>query len=140
MIEAFSRSRKPTLPISWLREMAMSGTASRRISAARSSISGVTGEKTEVMAAVFRPRSRTVAATSINPFSSRGAMVRPSNSCPPRSMKVWRPSVSAKSFGQSVSGGRPLVAGRPRRMAATSSRRLRSTTALVKWVVPIITA
>ncbi len=47
---------------------------------------------------------------------------------------AWR-----KSSGQSTIGGRTLVAGKPSRTAATGVSRRRSTIALVKCVVPIIT-
>lgn len=140
MMVAFSRSRKPTRPISFDSDTVRSGTSFLRISAARSSIALVTGENTEVTAAVLSPRARIPAVMRINSFSSSGAISRLSNSWPPRTMNVCRPSVVARSSGQSTIGGRPRVAGRPRRTAATSSSRLRSTTALVKCVVPIITA
>src|SRR5690348_10397272 len=45
-----------------------------------------------------------------------------------------------KRCGQSTIGGSAWVAGSPRRIAAVGIRRLASTTALVKCVVPIITA
>ena len=48
-------------------------------------------------------------------------------------------ATSARSSGQSTKGGKAAVAGKPRRIAAVGSNRRRSTTALVKCVVPIIT-
>ena len=47
--------------------------------------------------------------------------------------------MSRRSSGQSTIGGKQTVAGKPRRIQAVGVRCLRSTTAFVKWVVPIIT-
>lgn len=81
MTEAFSRSRKPTRPISWLSEKATSGASFRRISAARNSISGVTGEKTDVMDAARNPRRLISPPMRTSSASSSGAMARPSIYC-----------------------------------------------------------
>ena len=45
-----------------------------------------------------------------------------------------------RSSGQSTIGGSAAVAGKPSRTAAVGARSRRCTTALVKCVVPIITA
>ena len=50
-----------------------------------------------------------------------------------------RPIAARMSSGQSTMGGNNRAAGSAILMIPTSSRRLRSTKALVKWVVPIIT-
>jgi hypothetical protein len=47
---------------------------------------------------------------------------------------------AVSSAGQSMSGGSASVAGRPRRRAAVGASRFACTRALMKWVVPIITA
>ena len=47
---------------------------------------------------------------------------------------------SFNSSGQSTRGGRSWVAGRDKRMTAVGDRLRRSSRALVKWVVPTITA
>ena len=49
------------------------------------------------------------------------------------------PIALLRSSGQSTIGGSEAVAGSPRRTAAVGARSRRCTTALVKWVVPIIT-
>ncbi len=58
---------------------------------------------------------------------------------PPASPPRARTS-SARSSGQSTKGGSEAPEGRPMRTAATRPRSRRWTTALVKWVVPIIAA
>ena len=53
--------------------------------------------------------------------------------------RTCRARGAARSFGQSTKGGSEAPDGRPMRIAATRVRSRRCTTALVKWVVPIIT-
>ena len=83
---AFSRSRKPMRPISCESESRMPGTSSATMAAARCSISAVTGENTELIAAAVMFFCLSSRATLRTPISSSGAISRPSNSLPPRSM------------------------------------------------------
>jgi hypothetical protein len=71
---------------------------------------------------------------------SKGTRGRPSNSWPPSSITTSARTSSARSAGQSTKGGSEAPEGRPMRTAATRPRSRRCTTALVKWVVPIIAA
>ena len=67
-------------------------------------------------------------------------MGRPSTSCPPSTKNTSARTTWARSAGQSIKGTSDALAGKPIRIAATFVRLRRSATALVKWVVPIITA
>src|SRR5690606_19248198 len=60
-------------------------------------------------------------------------------SLPPWTMWAWLPTASRMSAGQSIIGGIDSAAGRASRTMAVGARWRRSMTALVKWVVPIIT-
>src|SRR5689334_17660852 len=73
------------------------------------------------------------------PASLKGAIGRPSYSCPPSSMNTAPRTCSARSGGQSQNGGSEALAGNPIRTAATRARSRRCTTALMKWVVPMTT-
>ena len=55
-------------------------------------------------------------------------------------MKTSPRTRRARSSGQSTKGGSEALAGNPIRIAATGTRSRRWTTALVKCVVPIMTA
>ncbi len=72
--------------------------------------------------------------------TATGAISRPSNSKPPLTMWVSARSAAAMSSGQPESGGSDCVAGSARRSTPTRASDRRSTIALVKCVVPIITA
>ena len=137
---AFSRSRSPTRPISRDSDTETPGIASRKTSAAADSMSPSTGEKTEVMATDETPALLTSAATRRSSPTWRADISRPSNSCPPRHTYTWLPSALRRLSGQSTMGGTDRVAGAPRRTAAVGAICRASTTAFVKWVVPIITA
>src|SRR5712671_2525731 len=54
-------------------------------------------------------------------------------------MKTAPRTRSARSAGQSQKGGNEALAGNPIRTAATRARSRRCTTALTKWVVPMMT-
>ena len=112
----------------------------RTISAASTSHSVVSGEKSAVMPTDWMPASRIFIAASRTASRSSGTSGRPSYSWPPSTMKVIGSTDSRRSSGQSTIGGSEAPAGMAMRIAATRSSRARSTTALVKWVVPIITA
>ena len=137
---AFSRSSRPMRPSSCESVTATSGSSSRRIVAARVSHSALRGEKTEAMATEVMPAARIRRAASRMPVSSNGTIGRPSYSWPPSSMTTSPRTRAARSSGQSTKGGSEALAGRPIRMAATRVRSRRWTTALVKCVVPIMTA
>ena len=137
---AFSRSSSPMRPSSCDSVTAASGHSSRRIAAARVSHSALSGEKTAAIATDVMPAARMRRAASRMPASSSGTIGRPSYSWPPSSMTTSPRTRAARSSGQSTKGGSEALAGRPMRTAATRVRSRRWTTALVKWVVPIITA
>ena len=108
--------------------------------AASISCCGLTGENTPDTATARTPSRRIPSSASRIPPASRGEISRPSNSWPPRTRKVRAPSASRSSAGQSTSGGSDSVAGSARRSTAVGARRFRSSRALVRWVVPTITA
>ncbi len=137
---AFSRSSRPMRPSSCESVTAASGSSSRRIAAARVSHSALRGEKTEAMPTEVMPAARIRRAASRMPVSSKGTIGRPSYSWPPSSMTTSPRTRAARSSGQSTKGGSEALAGRPIRIAATRVRSRRCTTALVKCVVPIMTA
>ncbi len=138
---AFSRSSRPMRPSRCERVTATSGHSSRRIAAASSSHEAFSGEKTAATATermpgvADPPRGRAHArARRTARAGGRRTRGRPRASPP-------RPRTSAaRSSGQSTKGGSDAPEGRPMRTAATRPRSRRWTTALVKWVVPIITA
>ena len=140
MTVAFSRSSRPTRPISWDSETASPGRRSRRISAARSSVSAVSGLKIEVTAAEVTPAAPRASATLASSSGSNGEISRPSNSWPPWHRKTCPPIASTRACGQPDNGGTPAEAGSPSRIAAVRANPRACTTALVKWVVPIATA
>jgi hypothetical protein len=82
-IVAFSRSSRPIRPISWESEIGTPGSSAARISAARSSNSMFTGEKTEETATERMPRARMSSAVRRSSSGSSSEMSRPSNSWPP---------------------------------------------------------
>src|SRR5438094_130012 len=136
----FSRSRSPMRPRRCESVTAVSGHSSARIAAACSSQDGSSGENTEATATEVTPASRKRRAAARMPAASNGTIGRPSYSWPPSSMTTSPRTSSARSSGQSTNGGSDALAGRPMRTAATRVRPRRWTTALVKWVVPIMTA
>src|SRR3990172_6198964 len=79
-------------------------------------------------------------AAARTPAVSRGTRGRPSYSWPPSSMKTSQRTIAPRSSGQSTNGSSEALAGSPIRIAATGVRSRRCTTALVKCVVPIMTA
>src|SRR5712691_583635 len=137
-IVAFSRSSRPTEPISWLSETCTSPSSRLTTPAASSSCRGETGANTLVIAtasaaAPTSPRNRATASPS------NGDRSRPSNSMPP-STTVWpTETASARSGGHSNIGLMLWVAGPPILITATRRSLLRSRTALVACVVPSIT-
>ena len=135
---AFSRSSRLTLPISLEMEMGKSSpSTSRMMAAARVSWLASTGENTLVMATLSHSPF-TWFAMRRSSSSSRGAISRPSNSCPPPTRNHWSLIAARSSAGQSIIGLMARVAGAPMRITATRSRRLRSTMAFVQCVVPSI--
>ena len=136
---AFSRSSSPTRPKLWESVNFISGLTSRRISAARSSHSEVSGEKTATMATESIPSSWNLLAAWRISDSFRGMKGRPSYSCPPSTIMTLPRTWSAKSFGQSANGGSAAPLGSPIRSAPMCSRSRRWTTAFVKCVVPMTT-
>ena len=66
---------------------------------------------------------------------SKGANSLPSYSKPPPTMTLST-AIFFRSSAQSTMGGMPTVAGAPMRMTPMGARFLRSTMALVHWVVP----
>ena len=119
---------------------AVSGHSSARIAAACSSQDGSSGENTEATATEVTPASRKRRAAARMPAASNGTIGRPSYSWPPSSMTTSPRTSSARSSGQSTKGGSDALAGSPIRTAAMRVRPRRWTTALVKCVVPIMTA
>src|SRR5215471_7527043 len=135
---AFSRSSRPIEPISWLSETSMSPSSRLTTSAASSSCRGETGANTLVIAtasAVPAVSPRNLATAS----ASKGDRSRPSNSMPPSTITAPAETTSVRSPGQPNIGRTLNVAGPPMRMTATRCSRLRSSSALVAWVVPSIT-
>ena len=141
MIVAFSRSSRPTRPISCDSEIGTSGpSSSATISAARCSNSVLTGEKTELIATERTPCAAMSAQWRRSSSGSSAEMGLPSNSWPPCA-RYARPAMAAtRRCGQSTIGGSDAVAGSPRRSAAVGASRRASTSALMKCVVPIMTA
>ena len=137
---AFSRSSNPILPRSCEQVTESLGHSSRKMRAASSSQLGLRGENTEAMAAAVRPRSRMRRPACRTAAVSRGTIGRPSYSWPPSTMNTSPRTRRARSSGQSSKGGSEALAGSPMRRAATGDRSRRWTTALVKCVVPIMTA
>src|SRR5437660_686757 len=136
----FSRSSSPMRPRRCESVTAASGHSSARMTAACSSHDGSSGEKTDATAREPTPVCRNRRGAARMPALSNGTIGRPSYSCPPSSMTTSPRTSSARSSGQSTNGGSDALAGRPMRTAATRVRPRRWTTALVKWVVPIMTA
>src|SRR5947207_46183 len=136
----FSRSSSPMRPRRCESVTAASGHSSARMAAACSSHDGSSGEKTDATATELTPVCRNRRAAARMPAASNGTIGRPSYSWPPSSMTTSPRTSSARSSGQSTNGGSDALAGRPMRTAATRVRPRRWTTALVKWVVPIMTA
>src|SRR5215475_2682149 len=135
---AFSRSSRPSEPISWLSETWISPSSRLTMSAASSSCRGETGANTLVMtmpwaAPPTSPRNR--ARVSV----SNGDRSRPSNSMPPSTIVVPTEMVSVRSRGHPNIGRTLRVAGPPILITATRRRFRRSSTALVAWVVPSMT-
>ena len=128
-------------PISCERDRRMPGTSSARISAARCSISAVTGENTELIAAAvifFRRRSRWPrrAGRARRAARSRARRIRCRRAaCSDGGRRRRRDRPANRSTAAAT--GSPADRGGSRRLR--TSRR-RSTMALVKCVVPIITA
>src|SRR5215831_1521124 len=136
---AFSRSRRPTVPISWLRDRStLLPATSRTRSAALSSCSGETGANTLTIATAST-RSAIGSTKRAMASSSSGAIGRLSNSKPPPTMTSPADTASRRSGGHVDSGGTASVAGAPSRTTATRRRPRRSRIALVAWVVPSIT-
>ena len=135
-IVAFSRSISPMEPISLEMEMwTSSPRISRQRAAASCSWSLRTVEKTQEMAmdlTPFSPISRKKAAAASR---SKGASSLPSYSKPPPTM-VLPAQKAFKSSAQSTMGKIPRLAGAPMRKTPKGARCLRSTMALVHWVVP----
>src|SRR6266403_654334 len=136
----FSRSSSPMRPRRCESVTAASGHSSARMAAACSSHDGSSGEKTDATATELTPVCRNRRAAARMPAVSNGTIGRPSYSWPPSSRTTSPRTSSARSSGQSTNGGSDALAGRPMRTAATRVRPRRWTTALVKWVVPIMTA
>ena len=129
-MEAFSRSRKPSEPISEDNVTGKSSpSSSRSTAAARFSCASDTGENTLVTATDSKPSSRTTRATSRISSSDSALISRPSNSLPPCTRKSRTRMASFSSSGQSAMQLMAVVAGAPTRSAATLLRRLRSTMA-----------
>ena len=140
MIAAFSRSSSPMRPI-WLDSvMCAAGSALRKIAPARCSTASLTGENTDVIAMVSMPFACDVARDA-EQFLLVERRDRPAVEfvAAVREIAVVADG-ERRSSGQSTIGGSDAVAGRPSRTAAVGARSRRCTTALVKWVVPIITA
>ena len=132
---AFSRSMRPMEPISLEMEVWTSSPITSRHSRAISnswSLRMVENTLAMAMDCTFPfIRSRKARAAS----TSSGASSFPSNSKPPR-MTMESSTTAWMSSGQSTMGGMPVVAGAPMRIRPTFARCLRSTMALVHWVVP----
>ena len=98
-IVAFSRSSRPSEPISWLSETWTSPSSRLTISAAASSCRAETGAKTLVMATpsavpATSPRNRAMASVS------SGARSCPSNSMPPPTITAPAEIAVVRSAGQ----------------------------------------
>ena len=119
--------------------MAASGMTAVTSSAARRSWLGSSGEKIEEMATALRPAAFISCAALVTAASSSGMKRRPSYSWPPSTIHTPPRTSVARSSGQSQNGGSEAEAGMPSLSAPTLVRWRRWTTALMKWVVPIIT-
>ena len=129
-IVAFSRSSRPSEPISWLSETWTSPSSRLTISAAASSCRAETGAKTLVMATpsavpATSPRNRAMASVS------SGARSCPSNSMPPPTITAPAEIALVRSAGQPNIGRMLSVAGPPIRITAIRRSFLRSSTAFV---------
>ena len=142
-IAAFSLSRNPRLATVLLITTSTSPSSLFTISAARSSCFSTEsiGAKMPLMTMLLIPFSLMILHCSTISSSRMSEIRLPSTSRPPFS-KAWCPRMRLrKGAGQSMHGGACLLKGAPRRRTATRERRVRSrvTTALTKWVVPIVT-
>ena len=132
---AFSRSSRPTDPISWLSETCTSPSSRLTISAASSSWRAETGANTLVIATPSH-RPATDDKNAATALSSKGDRSRPSNSIPPGTTTAPADTTAVRSAGHSNIGRTPSVAGAPIRMTATRRSLRRSSTAFVACVVP----
>src|SRR5579875_1793060 len=137
-IVAFSRSSRPTEPISWLSDTWTSPSSRLTISAASSSWRADTGANTLVIATPSALPA-TPARNCCSASPSNGARSRPSNSMPPPMIAAPTDTAPARSAGHSYIGRTACVAGPPMRTTATRRSLRRSSTALVACVVPSIT-
>ena len=126
-------------PISLESVILASGMTERTMSALCSSKVELTGENTEEMAMAFKPASRIFSAISAHFVRLISGDLASVKFVPAVCQMGVATDDVRRSSGQSTIGGRQTVAGKPRRMQAVGVRCLRSTTALVKCVVPIIT-
>ena len=136
---AFSRSSRPMRPRSAEQVMAASGITAATSSAARFSWPGSSGEKIAEIPTDLSPAAFISWAALVTAVSSSGMKGRPSYSWPPSTIQTPPRTRVARSSGQSQKGGSEAEAGMPSLSAATFVRWRRWTTALMKWVVPIIT-
>ena len=133
---AFSRSMRPMEPISLETEMCTSSPmTSRQRAAASSSWSLRTVENTPEMAMDLTPLAFMSRKKARAASRSKGASSLPSYSKPPP-MTAQPTQICRMSSAQSTMGGMPRVAGAPSRRIPMGARFLRSTMALVHWVVP----
>ena len=119
---------------------AQPGISSATIAAASRSWPGSRGEKIAAIATERMPLSPIRRAASRSAARSSGMKARPSYSWPPSTIATSPSTTAARSAGQSQNGGRLALAGRPMRIAPTRLKERRCTTALMKCVVPIMTA
>ena len=94
-----------------------------------------TVENTQEMATDLTPWAFRSSKKARAAVSSKGASSLPSYSKPPPMTAVLT-AIFFRSSAQSTMGGMPTVAGAPRRSTPMGARCLRSTMALVHWVVP----
>ena len=137
---AFSRSSNPMRPFSWERQTRKSGASANMSAAASSSWAVFTGENTPETTTARTPQRRMSWTALLSSSRPSGAISRPSNSWPPPIIYVEPPMASWRARGQSTNGGNNWVAGNASRTTAVGDRLRRSSKALVKWVVPTITA
>src|SRR5581483_9740597 len=136
---AFSRSSRPSVPISWLSESSTSPPRlDRTISAASSSCSAETEENTLVIAtpSIEPGKESRKRRSSCAP---NGTISQPLNSLPPGTIASPAEIVCRRSTGQASSGRIASVEGAPIRMTTTRHSLLRWRTAFVACVVPNMT-
>ena len=136
----FSRPSSPMRPRSWEQVTTASGTTSRTIAATSSSAVALSGENTEQMATLRMPDSSMAFAASSAAAVSSGTIGRPVDLVA-ATHHEYAATHQRPEIGRPVDERLERGGGRkPDADCRNWSRPRRCTTALVKWVVPIMTA